>query len=41
MLEVLRACYAAGVTLAVLDPDGEQAKRVFPIGDILQAVGAT
>jgi hypothetical protein len=41
VLEVLRACYAAGVTLAVLDPDGEQAKRVFPIGDILQAVGAT
>ena len=40
VLEVLRACYAAGVTLAVLDPDGEQAKRVFPIGDILQAVGA-
>jgi len=39
VLEVLRACYAAGVTLAVLDPDGEQAKRVFPIGDILQAVG--
>ena len=41
VLEVLRACHAAGVTLAVLDPDGEQAKRVFPIGDILQAVGAT
>ena len=40
ILEVLRACYAAGVTLAVLDPDGEQAKRVFPIRDILQAVGA-
>jgi hypothetical protein len=39
VLEVLRACHAAGVTLAVLDPDGEQAKRVFPIGDILQAVG--
>jgi len=39
VLEVLRACFAAGVTLAVLDPDGEQAKRVFPIGDILQAVG--
>lgn len=39
VLEVLQACYAAGVTLAVLDPDGEQAKRVFPIGDILQAVG--
>lgn len=40
VLEVLRACYTAGVTLAVLDPDGEQAKRVFPIGDILRAVGA-
>ena len=38
VLEVLRACYAAGVTLAVLDPNGGQAKRVFPIGDILQAV---
>ncbi|HEX3151453.1 MAG TPA: hypothetical protein VHR66_25470 [Gemmataceae bacterium] len=40
VLEVLRACYTAGVTLAVLDPDGAQAKRVFPIGEILQAVGA-
>ena len=40
VLEVLGACYAAGVTLAVLDPDGEQAKRVFPIGDVLRAVGA-
>ena len=39
VLEVLRACYAAGVTLAVLDPDGERAKRVFPVGEILQAVG--
>jgi hypothetical protein len=39
VLEVLRACFGAGVTLAVLDPDGERAKRVFPIGDILQAVG--
>jgi hypothetical protein len=39
LLEVFRACYGAGVTLAVLDPDGEQAKRVFPIGEILQAVG--
>jgi hypothetical protein len=39
LLEVLRACYAAGVTLAVLDPDGAKAKRVFPIGEILQAVG--
>jgi hypothetical protein len=39
VLEVLRACFAAGVTLAVLDPDGGKAKRVFPIGEILQAVG--
>jgi hypothetical protein len=39
VLEILQACYGAGVTLAVLDPDGEQANRVFPIGDILQAVG--
>jgi hypothetical protein len=38
VLEVLRACHTAGVTLAVLDPDGQQAKRVFPIGEILQAV---
>jgi|SoiMethySBSTD1v2_1073268.scaffolds.fasta_scaffold95197_4 hypothetical protein len=38
VLEVLRACHAAGVTLAVLDPDGQQAKRVFPIGEILLAV---
>lgn len=41
VLEVLRACFAAGVTLAVLDPGGQLAKRVFPIGDILQAVGLT
>ena len=40
VLEVLRACHAAGVTLAVLDPDGQQAKRVFSIGEILQAVGS-
>lgn len=39
VLEVLRACYASGVTLAVLDPDGEKAKRVFSIGEVLQAVG--
>jgi hypothetical protein len=39
VLEVLRACCAAGVTLAVLDPDGVKAKRVFPIGEIVQAVG--
>jgi len=39
VLEVLRACYGAGVTLAVLDPDGQQAKRVFPIGEILLVVG--
>jgi hypothetical protein len=39
VLEVLRACHVAGVTLAVLDPDGQQAKRVFPIGEILQAAG--
>jgi len=38
--EVLRACYSAGVTLAVLDPDGARAKRVFPIGEVLTAVGA-
>ncbi|HKA07595.1 MAG TPA: hypothetical protein VKD71_10080 [Gemmataceae bacterium] len=39
VLEVLRACHAAGVTLAVLDPDDQQAKRVFPISEILQATG--
>jgi hypothetical protein len=39
VLEVLRACHAAGVAFAVLDPDGEKAKRVFPIGEILLAVG--
>jgi hypothetical protein len=39
VLEVLRACHAAGVTLAVLDPDAGSAKRVFPIGEILMAVG--
>lgn len=39
VLEVLRACHGAGVTLAVLDPDGEKAKRIFPIAEILAAVG--
>jgi hypothetical protein len=39
VLEVLRACHAAGITLAVLDPDGDKAKRAFPIGEILAAVG--
>jgi hypothetical protein len=39
VLEVLRACHAAGIAFAVLDPDGEKAKRVFPIGEILAAVG--
>ncbi len=38
ILEVLRACHNAGVMLAVLDPDGDKAKRVFPIGEILAAV---
>lgn|SRR5262245_22447203 len=40
VLEVLRACHSVGVTLAVLDPDSQQAKRAFPIGEILQATGA-
>jgi hypothetical protein len=39
VVEVLRACYTSGITLAVLDPDGQQAKRVFAIGDVLRAVG--
>lgn len=39
VLEVLQACHAAGVTFAVLDPEGEKAKRVFPIGEILQSLG--
>lgn len=40
VLEVLRECHASGVMLAVLDPDGQHAKRVFVIGDVLRAVGA-
>ena len=40
VLEVLRACHGAGVTFAVLDPEGDKAKRVFPIGEILAAVGS-
>lgn len=39
VVEVFRACHAAGITLAVLDPDGGRAKRVFPVGEILQALG--
>jgi hypothetical protein len=38
VLEVLTAVHAAGVSLAVLDPDAEKAKRAFPIGEILVAV---
>ena len=40
ILEVLRECHRAGIAFAVLDPDGEKAKRAFPIGEILAAVGA-
>lgn len=38
VLEVLHACHESGVLFAVLDPDGEKAKRVFSIGEVLQAV---
>src|ERR1051326_3056882 len=38
LLELLRASDRAGVTLAVLDPNSERAKRVFNIRDILSAV---
>ena len=38
VLEILRGCHDLGIRFAVLDPDGERAKRVFSIGEVLQAV---
>jgi len=39
LLELLRTSHAAGIGLAVLDPDATKALRVFDIGEILQAAG--
>jgi hypothetical protein len=38
LLELLRASRQTGMTLAVLDPDREKARRVFDIGEVLAAV---
>ena len=38
LLELLRTSRAAGIGLAVLNPDVKQAKRIFDIGEILAAV---
>ena len=37
LLQILRRCHAAGILYAVLDPDDEQAARLFDIGQILAA----
>ena len=36
--QLLKECYHAGIGYAVLDPDGDQAKRVFDIKSILTTV---
>lgn len=38
LLELLRTSRAAGITIAVLDPDREKARRAFDINEILAAV---
>lgn len=38
LLELLRAGRQAGIGMAVLDPDGGKARRVFDIAEILAAV---
>src|SRR5437762_9265552 len=38
LLNLLKGCYEAGLTAAVLDPDLEKAKRIFNIQEILTAV---
>jgi hypothetical protein len=40
MLELLRASRTSGITMAVLDPDQQKARRVFNIDEILAAVDA-
>lgn len=40
LLQLVRASAALGVGLAVLDPDGQKAKRLFNLQEILLAVDA-
>tara|TARA_B100000949_G_C13893408_1_gene289673 strand:- start:28 stop:348 length:321 start_codon:yes stop_codon:yes gene_type:complete len=35
---ILRVCYESGIIYAVLDPDTQQARRIFSIKEILDAV---
>jgi hypothetical protein len=39
LLQLLRACYEAGIRHAVLDPDREKAKLIFDLHEILAAAG--
>ena len=39
LLELLRACFEAGIRYAVLDPDRQKAKRIFNIQEVLAAAG--
>jgi hypothetical protein len=39
LLTILRHCHETGITLAVLDPDHQQARRVFDIHAIVQGAG--
>jgi len=40
LLELLKTAASNGIAHAVLDPDGEKARRVFNIAEILAAVAA-
>ncbi len=37
LVAILKACHEGGILYAVLDPDGQSAKRIFPIADVLGA----
>jgi hypothetical protein len=39
LLAILRQCHETGITLAVLDPDHEQARRVFDVHAMLHNAG--
>jgi hypothetical protein len=39
LIELLKTCLSSEIPLAVLDPDGERAKLIFSLTDVIQAVG--
>jgi hypothetical protein len=38
LLQLLQACYRAGIHYAVLDPDLQQARQIFDLKQVLQAM---